>query len=220
LNKLERNRLKVAIAEAGLDKDVAQASRIAFEQNDNSALKALEATFGPRVYKLAKDMNAARYKRLERVSGRIGSYISLGICQFLTLTFRDDVFERTSQETRRRYVARFLRKNCGAYVANIDFGNDGAIKTYIDPCGEFHKSTAREHYHAIVFGNKIAYKEWHKYGAIKAEKVADTSDDVEATSKYVAKLSYHAMKMDLGKAPRLIYSREKEQIKKLFEDLF
>lgn len=220
MNTLERNRLKVAIAEAGLDYDVSRASLYAFANDDTSQLNALRASFGVEVVEVAKAMNNARYKRRERVSNRIDEYLKIGCCQFLTLTFRDDVFASTSAETRRRYVARFLRANCGAYVANIDFGNDGVSKAYIDPCGEIHQSTAREHYHALVFGNAIDYRQWHKYGAIKAEKVGRGSEDLTKTSKYLAKLSSHAMKMNLGKAPRFIYSRDKQKIKELFADLF
>lgn len=220
LDKLTRNRLKVAIAEAGFDKDVAHACRIAFANDDRSALEALEGEFSPALVQVAKGMNNSRYKRRLRITRRIDEYVHGGYCQFLTLTFKDEVFEKTSRETRRRYVARFLRANCCAYVANIDFGNDGVVKKYIDACGEFHESTAREHYHAVVFSGKIDFKEWHKFGAIKSEKIGRYDRDLTKVSKYVAKLSSHAMKIDLGKAPRLIYSRDKQAIKRLFADLF
>ena len=49
---------------------------------------------------------------------------------FGTLTFRNDVLDKTSKETRRRYVARFLNKTTIHYKANIDFGKKKNIYPY------------------------------------------------------------------------------------------
>ena len=195
---------KVAILNSGLDKQVAKACRQSFAENDRSALEALESVYGHNCIKVAKSLNSARYKRKQRVSSRIGETISLGECVFLTLTFTDDVLASTSQDTRRQYVRKYLKKHSAIYVANIDYGGKGG----------------REHYHALALSGDFDYKEWHKYGAIKGEKVRSSDDDITRTSKYIAKLSSHAMKVNDGVAPRLIYSRDKQAIRELFRDLF
>lgn len=74
---------------------------------------------------------------------------------FGTLTFTDDVLKKTSKETRRRYVARFLNDNSIHYVANIDFG----------------KKDDREHYHFIALCNsKIEPGTW-PYGFDKYKRI-------------------------------------------------
>lgn len=198
---------KAEVLALDLHKEVAKASRQNFVQGDRTLLSHLEAIYGVERVKVARNINLANWKRKNRVQDKIGDMVRLGFCQFLTLTFRDDVLSSTSKETRRQYVRKFLKRNCAVYVANIDFGDDGHKRTYKDAQGVERVSTAREHYHALVVGDSIDYKAWHKYGALKAEKVRDTEKDAEKVSKYVAKLSAHAMKVNGGNAPRLIYSR-------------
>lgn len=203
-DKDTRNHLKALVIETHLDKQVAKACRQSFAKDDRSALNALEDEHGDFLVQLAKSVNLARYKRKERVSARIGEVVNLGECLFLTLTFTDEVIANTSQETRRKYVRRYLKKYSAIYVANIDYGS----------------ANEREHYHALALGGRFDYKAWHKYGAIKGEKVRTDKSDLTRTSKYIAKLSSHAMKCNDGIAPRMIYSREKQAIKELFADLF
>lgn len=197
-----RTDYKKAVLNSGIDKEVAKAHYHDFAYGSTDSINALREVYGSFVVDIALQLNNARYKRKQRVEDRIGSYISIGHCVFLTLTFKDDVLKSTTSETRRKYVRRFLKKYCPAYVANIDFGG----------------RNGREHYHALVVGDNLVYKEWHKYGAIKGEKVRNTDGDIERTCKYVAKLSNHALKVD-GCAPRLIYSRsDKKAYKAFWED--
>jgi len=197
-----RSEYKKAILESGIDKEVARASYQNFLDPYKDAISPLIAVYGDFVVRLALSLNSARYKRKQRVSERIGSYIRIGHCVFLTLTFNNETLSNTSVETRRKYVRRFLKKNCVAYVANIDFGG----------------KNGREHYHALVVGDKIDYREWQKNGAVHGERVRSTNNDVERTCKYVAKLSNHALKTD-GKAPRLIYSRsDKKAYREFWEN--
>lgn len=198
---------KAEVLALDLHKEVAKASRQNFVQGDRTLLSHLEAIYGAERVKVARNINLANWKRKNRVLDKVGDMVRLGFCQFLTLTFRDDVLASTSRESRRRYVSRFLKCNCSVYVANIDYGDDGNKRAYKDVQGVERVSTAREHYHALVVGDSIDYKAWHKYGAIKAEKVHSSDADCEKVSKYVAKLSNHAMKVNGGNAPRLIYSR-------------
>ena len=197
-----KTEIKKAVLEDGIDREVARAHYQDYANASTTSLDALRKAYGSFVVDMALQLNNARYKRKQRVEDRIGSYISIGHCVFLTLTFKDDVFKSTTPETRRQYVRKFLKRFCCAYVANIDFGG----------------KKGREHYHAIVVGDNLDYSEWHKYGAIKGEKIRNTDGDIERTCKYVAKLSNHALKVD-GCAPRLIYSRsDKKAYKAFWED--
>lgn len=191
MDKQTKRKLKAQIIESGLCKEVSKASRHNFVNGDRKPLSDLECLYGVSIIKEARAINQASYKRKQRVSHKIGSCIEAGQTLFLTLTFKDDVLAKTNEKTRRRYVTRFLKASSRVYVANIDYGGE----------------KGREHYHALILGADIDYSPWHKYGAIKGEKVRTTDADREKVCKYVSKLSNHAMKVNDGLAPRLIYSR-------------
>lgn len=190
---LDKDIAKSAVLNSGLDKEISKASFEDFRNGGTSNLEEYIATYGYDLVEVALRLNQAKYKRKQRVQNRIEWYIATGEVVFLTLTFNPETLANTSVETRRTYVRKYLKRNASEYVANIDFGG----------------KNGREHYHALaVMQGDFDYKEWHKYGAIKGEKVRTKKDDIERTCKYVAKLSNHAMKVD-GKAPRLIYSRKR-----------
>lgn len=203
-NQENRKHLKALIIETGLDKQVAKACRQSFAKHDRSDLSALEELHGESLVRLAKCVNNARYKRKQRVTERIGGCVTFGHCLFVTLTFTDETFSKTSEKTRRKYVSRYLKSQSAIYVANIDYG---------------HKNQ-REHYHALVLADAIDLKPWHDYGAIQVERVKNSPDDLTKVAKYTAKLSNHAMKHNDGVAPRLIYSREKQAIKQFFAEIY
>lgn len=110
-------------------------------------------------------------------------------CIFLTLTFTDDTLASTSAETRRRYVHYYLKSQSDHFVANIDFG----------------AKNGREHYHAVVQAEMVEIESWRKYGALNVKKIRTTSNPI-ALSKYVAKLTNHAIK-ETTKRTAIIYSR-------------
>lgn len=128
-------------------------------------------------------------KRTTRASNRINLLISNYETLFLTLTFKTETLASTTEETRRLYVARYLKSVSPHYVANIDYG----------------KQNGREHYHAIVVGTDIDYSKWHKYGAIKGVKIRKGSNPLQL-SKYINKLSLHSCK-STTRGKKLIYSR-------------
>ena len=130
--------------------------------------------------------------------------LNSGKCLFLTLTFTDKVLDSTSPETRRRYVSYYLKQFGVPYIANIDFGTADA---YIDDNGNERQGTKREHYHAVIQTDKIDLSEWHKYGAIKLEKIRASQNDNIRLAKYVSKLTNHAIK-ETTKRACLIYSRD------------
>jgi len=128
----------------------------------------------------------SKRKKMIRVRQHIENVVLNNNAVFITLTFRDDVLKTTSPQTRRRYVARYLKSQGLEYVANIDFSPD----------------IEREHYHAVIC-SRVDLKAW-KYGFASAEKVRAHKGDMERLTKYITKLTNHALKVDIT---RLIYSR-------------
>lgn len=146
--------------------------------------------YGLEGFKAMEQINEAYKKRVYRVRQTIYGIVTDNEQPvFLTLTFRDDVLATTSEQTRRRYVTRFLKKHCKQYIANIDFGTNNE----------------REHYHAVV-SNKVDLSAW-QYGALNAIKIVKTKDSIRALPKYISKLTNHAIK-DTTKSKRIIYSRD------------
>lgn len=142
----------------------------------------------PNIWHEGEKLNNARYHRVKRLKERIKLMLDMGLCTFITLTFRDDVLDKTSEETRRKYVKRYLKGLSPCYVANIDYGG----------------MNGREHYHAIVIGDFTDLNTW-SYGFQKNEKIRHTDKDIEKLSKYVSKLTNHAIK-DSTKGHKVIYS--------------
>ena len=147
--------------------------------------------YGLKEFRAMEQINEAYKKRVYRL--RLSIYDIVTDNQrpvFLTLTFSDDVLATTSEQTRRRYVTRFLKKHCKQYIANIDYGT----------------LNEREHYHAIV-SNKVDFAAWRQYGQINGETIVKSRDSIRALPKYISKLTNHAIK-DTTKSTRIIYSRD------------
>lgn len=161
---------------------------VMFEHFVQSELKLLSNPETAIFYCEAKKINHASYKRSQRLETRISKIIQKPSL-FLTLTFKNEVLETTSEETRRRYVTRFLKDFGVPYVANQDFGSKGG----------------REHYHAILQMESINPLSW-QFGALNVKKVRDTNDSL-ALAKYVSKLTNHAIK-ESTKRSAIIYSRD------------
>lgn len=140
-------------------------------------------------------INHAEYERTKRLKHRVRTLLKSGPCIFLTLTFTDDTLAKTTAKQRRVAVSRYLKSYQSRYVANIDFGAD---KT----------KTMREHYHALICCEKVNRDGWKKYGAINFKRVRlkRLEDDYTKLSKYIAKLSNHAIK-ETAKRGALLYSR-------------
>lgn len=137
-------------------------------------------------------INKASYERTNRLKKRISDMLLNGDCLFITLTFNDETLSTTTPKNRRVFVSRYLKQfNC-KYVANIDFGS----------------KNHREHYHAVINASNIDFKSWRKYGNINVERVRnkDIEKDMTKLSKYICKLSNHAIK-ETTKRSSLIYSR-------------
>ena len=144
----------------------------------------------PEEWAEAEKINHASFCRAVRLKKRITEIFESGPCVFLTLTFTDFVLSRTSPETRRAYVKRFLTALGAVYVANKDFG----------------EKKGREHYHALVATDKVNPKLW-KYGAINIKRVNTTDLDKTRIAKYISKLTNHAIKATTKRSV-LMYSRK------------
>lgn len=143
------------------------------------------------VLKECRRINDAYFHRTKRLKERINTMLLNGSCLFLTLTFTDYVLSSTSEETRRRYVQRFLKQYDCPYVANIDYGADNH----------------REHYHCLINCERVNNSDW-LYGAINFERVRNRNIENDKTklAKYISKLTNHAIK-ETTKRSCLIYSR-------------
>lgn len=143
-----------------------------------------------REYAECRKINKARNNKVYRLRNKIESIICNGDCLFLTLTFTDKVLETTTPQQRRRYVREFLSSYHCSYVGNVDYG----------------KTNHREHYHVVIGTNNVNHKDW-RYGAINFERVrVSEKTSCGCLSKYIAKLSNHAIK-ETTKRSALLYSR-------------
>lgn len=140
--------------------------------------------------KEARKINTASYKREKRLNKRIETYLSSGQCIWLTITFDDLTMSKTNEKTRRKYVSRFLKQVSNYYVANIDYG----------------KTTEREHYHAVVLTDFVEPTLW-PYGFIYTERIKNHLKTPLKLSKYVSKLTNHAIK-ESTKRNVYIYSKK------------
>lgn len=205
----KRQRLMRKALKADHPQRVAQARRESFNQGTPQPVWDCIYEIGQVNYNLSLAFLRSKWKKDARVKKRIYGCLTSQNCVFLTLTFRDDVLAQTDEQTRRRFVRRCLKEQCPSYVANIDFGNGGDKREYIDNEGEVKESTAREHYHALVVlpegVKRFDMSKW-SYGFTYAEKVI--AKDFKKVSKYVTKLTAHALKDHGRKPPMMIYSRD------------
>ena len=131
----------------------------------------------------------SQLERTLRLKKRITKILTTGPCLFLTLTFNEYSLEHNSAVSRRTAVRKYLKSFNAPYVGNIDFG----------------KRNGREHYHAVIGIDKVDYSKW-TYGAINGIKIRNETDDLTRISKYIAKLTNHAIK-ETTKRSVIIYSR-------------
>lgn len=186
---------KQSLIDCGLVKQYERARAKSFFEGDRSALDELEDNVGFVYVDTCRKIENSRFQRVKRCKMRIKGIVFDGDAIFLTLTFNDEILASTSQETRRRYVTRLLKRYCAKYVANIDFG----------------KLNGREHYHAIVECDvknaEMLKKAWgKKCGFADFRKIGSKEDDLKKTTKYINKLNAHCFK-DPTRMYRVIYSR-------------
>lgn len=147
-------------------------------------------------YKYSKDFQDclkiihADNRRYNRLLSRILFFMNCGSCLFITLTFTDDVLENTTQETRRKYVRRFIKENSSMYIANIDYG----------------AKTNREHYHGVIVKSDPKFIDKWQYGYSSAKFICDRKDDKDRIARYMLKIANHFVKSSVRRN-YVIYSR-------------
>ena len=160
-----------------------------FEKLENERKEFINF-YGYTTFKIANNINHASYKRVARLKERIREAVLSGSAYFITITFNNDTLSKTNEKTRRLYITRWLKTLSPFYVANIDYG----------------KTKGREHYHAVITSDTRPPKTW-PYGFIDILKVKTTDNDTTRISKYISKLTNHAIK-HTTKSKRIIYSRK------------
>jgi hypothetical protein len=189
---------KAHILSTHLNELVNRADFLNRKHGDRFEKTLLEERFGVETINIASNINKAWYKRSKRVREHVEYLFSLD-CEliFLTLTFDDAVLKSTSPETRRKYVARWLKKASPVYVANVDYG----------------ETKGREHYHALVcsrISDSLA-DEWRKHcGNVNFKKIRKDEKSKKAVPRYISKLTNHAIKETANKGSRIIYSKTKK----------
>lgn len=206
----EKERLKQAILGTDLLSRISHARAEAINHGDETPKEELKEECGLEAYLTGLNLLRSKWCRNNRIFQRVKECILSQNCVFLTLTFNDEVLANTSPETRRKYVSRLLKEQAVNYVANIDYGNAGEEKKFIDRKGNERINTCREHYHAIVAlpegSKRFSMDKWtSNYGFAWAERIP--VKDSKKVARYVGKLSLHAIKKNGHKPPRLIYSR-------------
>lgn len=209
LTKEEKQELKQIILENKLHREVGQLSLknyrlyqkevngLYYSTLINYSFKELENEitnfvnlYGYTTLKVANNLNRASYYRTARLKERIREAVLSGSAWFITITFSPETLAKTNEKTRRVYVSRWLRSLTPFYVANIDYG----------------LKNEREHYHAVITSDKRPPKSW-SYGFVDILKVKTTETDTKRVSKYISKLTNHAIK-NTTKSKRIIYSRQ------------
>jgi len=154
-------------------------------------IQETQSLLHPNEWKEAENVNNASYRRTKRLKEKITNMLLTGSCIFLTLTFNDNCFNSTNEDTRKRYVKRYLKEISSCYIANIDYGS----------------KNEREHYHALVLCDKVDGKRWRELcGNINFERVKITTDCETKMAKYINKLTNHAIK-ETTRRNCVIYSR-------------
>lgn len=179
------------------------------EDMDFDACREKDAYFSffyPEEWKEAFKINAANLGRVARLRPKIEKMLSEYECTFLTLTFSDAYLLNSTPQARRLAIQRFLNSLECCYIGNVDFGNDDI---YVSDKGDVRKGTKREHYHAIVarpitIDDRKRYKTLG-YGSLCAKSIL--VPNAKALSKYVSKLTNHAVK-ETTKRCALLYSRK------------
>lgn len=103
-----------------------------------------------------KNLKRAQQSKKERLYKRIIKMIEQKNIIFLTFTFNDKVYKKTSAKTQERYIKAFLNEQANEYILNCDYGTT---------------NTKRRHFHALIKPkdeiNGINLRAY-KYGRISA----------------------------------------------------
>lgn len=136
-------------------------------------------------------INNMHAKRV-RLKKFINQMLDNSPCLFLTCTFTDNYLKSTSHNTRRRYIQRYLKSYNTNAVANVDYGD----------------KNHREHYHAIIQKDYINSADY-KYGNLDFIKINYNAVASVKLTRYITKLTYHALKKSTKNKDNLMYIHKK-----------
>lgn len=171
---------------------------------NNDDFEFLQA-FYPAEWAECEKIYTADKSRSYRLKIKVRYMLTLSKCRFLTLTFTDAVLASTSEHTRRQYVRRWLASLDCAYIANVDYGSENN----------------REHYHALVACRPTDKQlaDWiFNYGALYSQPVRPSLGSTVRLSKYVSKLTNHAVKVTTRRTC-LLFSR-KHPLPSTYKELY
>lgn len=138
---------------------------------------------------------SSRYQKCSRIKKRfIYLMARYKYLYFVTFTF-DDYYVKLCDRSRKDLIKSSLYSFSSdiKYICNIDYG----------------KTTERLHYHCIVATNDSENLSKHLQSAYPCftytERIRLSKDDLKRTSKYINKLSNHAIK-DTTKHSRVLYN--------------
>lgn len=183
VTRVKKNEYRIEVGKPVVDMET-------YIEDMNTLIGLVRSETGRNEIAEAERVNHAFAIRVSRLKSRIKKMVMGGNCIFLTLTFRDDVLDNTSSQTRHDYIKRFLNSLGCKYVANIDYGSQNE----------------REHYHAIVQCDEVDPKSY-SLGAINFKRVKATSDSGKLAN-YISKLTNHAIKSST-RGCNIMYSRNK-----------
>lgn len=190
MNSKYDNNFKAFALEVGADKQAKRLRKYAYKLKDSElVLTTMCDIKNDKLLDCGLRLVESAYKKKVRITEKIDALVKEGNAVFITLTFTNTILNKTSVLTRRRYVSRYLRQQSKFYVANVDFS----------------PKKHREHYHAVV-ANTCDLSQW-RYGFTYAERVRCQDGNTERVSRYVAKLTNHALKVK-QLTTRMIYSRD------------
>ena len=190
--------IKERVLSIGLPKLLRQISWTIYSNNtfDSVPLIANEMGYTWEEILCAMQINSSYYKKLGRVKSKLFKMEQMCFENsnlnmiFLTFTFDDYSITHNNSDSLKQAVRRHLKQYCIKYVANVDYG----------------ARNGRKHFHAVALvEGKLDFTKWN-YGALNGRKVNLNETASKRMSKYITKLSLHAIK-ETTQFNRLIYSR-------------
>lgn len=131
--------------------------------------------------RVIENLNRGRQRRVKTLKDYIQRYVfnkAENNAYFGTLTLDDNNINK-SIDTLKKYIKRHLKKYCKTIVLNIDYGSQND----------------RLHFHCVILCDDIeALKNDYNLGFTLFKPINTTENDKKKISKYINKLTYHAIK--------------------------
>lgn len=197
VNKIERANFVMKRYDLGqefekLDNDLYIVKGISYEESYIYKHDLLSNYIDSNFYKKIINFNRNMSSKKRRCRAKLEEMCkNFNYVYFMTYQLYDDVLA-LKDETQKKLVSKWLKGKSNMYVLNVDYGD---LK-------------GRKHFHAVFGTNdKIPYKSLESNITLKL--IPNKLDDKERISKYITKLSAHAVKIST-KNQRLTYWKRKK----------